>query len=130
MQLGCQIYVKGSVEAVAFYQNAFNLTIGMNFFDENGRYAHASLMSGENEVLAIAEDINNSNSHEIKDGKLPVMTFNCYGLGTDEAVQHAYNVLSEGAVRNENPNGPAPVPWSALCFTVVDKYGVHWWVAI
>lgn len=130
MQAGCQIYVKGSVEAVAFYQRALNLTLGMNFKDDNGTYEHASLMFGESEILAVAEDKSDMSSPFIRDNKRPVMSFNCYGLGTREAVLHAYNVLSEGAFHNQNPDGPAPLPWSKLCFNLVDKFGVHWWVAI
>lgn len=130
MQSGCQIYVKGSAEAVAFYQKALNLTIGMNFVGEDGTYEHASLMFGEHEILAVAENKDGMHSPIIQDNKWPVMSFNCYGLGTREAVLHAYDVLSENAVHNQNPDGPAPLPWSELCFYLVDKFGVHWWVAI
>lgn len=130
MQTGCQIYVKGSVEAVAFYQKAFNVTLGMNFKDNDGTYEHASLMFGEREVLAIAENKDGTSSPFIQGNKWPVMSFNCSGLGTKEAVLRAYKVLSEDAFHNQNPNGPAPLPWSELCFYLVDKFGVHWWVAI
>lgn len=130
MQTGCQIYVKGSVEAVAFYQKAFNVTLGMNFKSDDGAYEHASLMFGEREILAIAENRDGTSSPYIQDNKWPVMSFNCYGLGTREAVLHAYNILSKEAFHNKNSDGPAPLPWSELCFYLVDKFGVHWWVAI
>ena len=43
MQSGCTIYVKGSVEAVEFYQKAFNIMLGYHVKNENGTYAHAEL---------------------------------------------------------------------------------------
>ncbi|MCL2320793.1 MAG: hypothetical protein FWC47_01655 [Oscillospiraceae bacterium] len=130
MQTGCQIYVKGSVEAVAFYQRAFNWTIGINFKNSDGTYEHVSLMFGERDMLAVAEDSIVMSRSEIQDGKWPIMSFDCWGLGTREAVDQAYHVLSEGAHTTENPNGPAPVPWNEYCFNLVDKFGVYWWVAI
>ena len=126
MKTGCQIYVKGSVEAVAFYQRAFNWTIGMNFKTPEGTYAHASLMSGRREMLAVAEGGTDTCSPE----KWPIMSFNCWDLKSREAVDQAFKVLSEGACSIDNPGGPAPVPWNKYCFNLVDKFGVRWWVAI
>jgi len=130
MKTGCQIYVKGSVEAVALYQRAFGWTIGMNFKNEDGTYAHASLMSRRREVLAVAEDAKAASCPELQDGKWPRMTFNCWGLKSREAVDQAYRVLSEDALATGNPGGPAPVPWNKYCFSLVDQFGVNWWVAI
>jgi len=45
-KIGCQVYVKGSTEAVDFYQRAFGWTLGMSVKNPEGNYAHASLMSG------------------------------------------------------------------------------------
>jgi len=130
MQTGCQIYVKNSIEAVSFYQRAFNWTIGLNFISPDGVYEHAALMFGEREMLAVAENKHDTNSSEIQSGKLPVMSFNCWDLKSKEAVNQAYEVLIEGALSTENPNGPSPLPWNDYCFYLVDKFGVHWWVAI
>ena len=129
MQTDCQIYVKGSVEAVAFYQKALNLTLGMTGMNEDGTYEHASLMSDGYVVLCVAED--DMSSAEIQVGKRPVMSFNCYGLGTREAVDQAYNVLSKDARDTMgNPNGPTSWPWNEYCFSLVDKFGVYWWIAM
>lgn len=130
MQTACQIYVRGSAEAAAFYQKAFGWTMGMNYQNPDGSYAHASLMSGEREMLALAEDGDKTGRAEIRSGKWPVMSFNCFDLKSREAVDRAYNVLLEGALAIGNPTGPAPVPWSEYCFSLVDKFGVSWWVAI
>ena len=132
MKTGCQIYVKGSVEAVAFYQRAFNWTIGMNFKNADGTYEHASLMCRRREMLAVAEDSNAATYPELQDGKWPTMAFNCFGLKSREAVDQAYRVLSEGALVHAtgNPDGPASVPWCKYCFSLVDKFGINWGVGI
>ncbi|MCL2487216.1 MAG: hypothetical protein FWE80_00865 [Oscillospiraceae bacterium] len=130
MQMNCQIYVKNSVEAVAFYQNAFGWTLGMNVKGSGGSYAHASLMSGKNEALAVAEDGGVSNRMTPQAGKWPVMSFNYSGLSSRESVDRAYAILSEGVLATNNPEGPTSVPWNEYCFSLVDKFGVYWWVAI
>ena len=48
-------------------------------------------------------------------------------LGSEEAVKRAFNVLSEGGVVVD-PLGS--LPWSSCCATVIDRYGVCWWIAI
>ena len=128
MKTDCQIYVKDSIEAVAFYKRALNLTLGMTALNEDGTYEHASLMSGEDVILCVAES--HATSPEIQEGKLPVMSFNCFDLGSREAVDQAYNVLSMGARSIETPDGPVSWPWNEYCFDLVDKFGVHWWIAI
>jgi len=134
MKMGCQIYVKGSVEAVDFYCRAFNLTIGMNFKGPDGTYVHAALTTKGTwwrkpaDMLAVAEDGRGAQA-VTQDGQWPVMSFDCWGLSR-EAVDQAWRVLSEGALSNDNPDGPGPVPWNEYCFNVVDKFGVYWWVAI
>jgi len=129
MKTGCQIYVKGSVEAVAFYQRAFKWTIGTEYKNADGTYEHVELKSGRRGMLAVAEDGTETCSPDIQGGKRPAMSFNCWDLKSREAVDQAYNVLSEGARSIENPDGPAPLPWNNYCFYLVDKFGVHWWVA-
>ena len=129
-----QIYVKGSLEAVALYQKAFNLTLNpnMTFFNEDGTYTHVSLMSGENEIIAVAEDSLELHSNKIAGDKIPVMAFNVYKLGSREAVDHAYAVLSAEARINESPDGPTCPFWdedgNEYWFSLVDKFGVYWGV--
>ena len=64
-----QIYVKGSDEAAVFYQEAFGLNFGMTSQNPDGTYEHVSLMSGENEILAIGED--SKNMHGDTGDKVP-----------------------------------------------------------
>ena len=59
--------------------------------------------------------------------KWETMTFNVFEMGTEEAVHHAFQVLSAGGVVIE-PIGA--VPWSKCCATVIDRYGVCWWISI
>lgn len=130
MKSGCQIYVKGSVEAVAFYQKVFNLTLGMHGFQKDGTYEHASLMNGDYEVLAVAEDSLDLCNDEVVGNKWPIMAFNVYSLGSREAVDHAYAMLSVDARATENPDGPEPPFWdeNGYGFSLVDKFGVQWGV--
>ena len=55
------------------------------------------------------------------------MTFNAFELGSTEAVKNAFDVLSDGGVVIETIH---ELPWSKCCATVIDKYGVCWWIAI
>jgi len=132
MKSGCQIYVKNSLEAVALYIKAFNLTSNPNMtaFNDDGTYEHVSLMSGENEIVAVAENSDNAHSSAIKGGKVPSMAFNVYDLGTREAVDHAFVILSEKARINQNPNGPEVPFWNEdgteYWFGLVDKFGIFW----
>ena len=126
------ICVKGASEAVALYQEAFGLTIGMTDLWDDGLYRHVSLMSGETEIISLNEDRYN-NHYDIADkSKLPFFAINVAPLGTREAVDHAYNVLSAEARVNENPNGPESPDWdnegSEYWFSLVDKFGVYWGV--
>ena len=127
-----QIYVKNSLKAVELYQNAFILSQGMTAYNDDGTYEHISLMSGENEILAVAEDLLDLHCDIIKENKIPIMAFNVSKLGTKEAVDHAYAILSAEARINENPNGPATPFWddegNEYWFSLVDKYGIYWGV--
>ena len=132
MKASCQIYVKGSIEAVALYQKAFNLTLGMTGLNEDGTYAHVSLMDGDDEFLCVAEDLLNECNDKIVGDKCPVMCFNVYPIATKEALYHAYAVLSENARINLDPDGPTSPLWDEdgkyLGFGLLDKFGVYWGV--
>ena len=55
------------------------------------------------------------------------MTFNVFEMGSEEAVSNAFNILSNGGVVIQPIH---EVPWSKCCATVIDKFGVCWWIAI
>ena len=55
------------------------------------------------------------------------MTFNAFELESEEAVKNALEVLSDGGVVLEPIH---ELPWSSCNATVIDKYGVCWWIGI
>ena len=50
-----------------------------------------------------------------------------FEMETEEVVYNAFQVLSDGGVIIE-PIGE--LPWSKCCATIIDKYGVCWWISI
>ena len=77
--------------------------------------------------LAASEAANPCDVSIIHKEKWQTMTFNVCGMGREEAVQKAFNILSDGGVVIEPIK---EVPWSKCCATVIDKYGVCWWISI
>ena len=132
MKAGCQIYVKGSLEAAELYKLALNLTPdpAMTAFNEDGTYEHVSLMYGDAEIVAVAEDSLDEHDDIIARNKRPIMSFNVSGLESRDAVDHAYAVLSKEARINDNPDGPGAPFWAGeddvYGFSLLDKHGVHW----
>lgn len=55
------------------------------------------------------------------------MTINVFEMGTEEAVYNAFQVLSEDGVVIEAIHEH---PWSTCCATIIDEYGVCWWISI
>ena len=134
MQICGQVYVKGSVEAFELYMDAFQLATGMYCLNDDGTLEHADLTDGTNPIIAVAEDSLDLHSATIAGGKQSAMVFNVWKLGSREAIGHAYAKLSAEARWNANPNGPDTAAWddtgTVYSFSLVDKFGVHWWVAI
>jgi len=134
MKASPQVYVKNSLEAAELYKNALNLTPDpeMTGYNEDGTYEHVSLMFGDTEVVAVAEDSLDLHDDKLAQNKRPVMSFNVSQLGTREAVDHAFAVLSKEARINDNPNGPESPFWDddgvVYGFSLLDKFGVHWWI--
>ena len=118
-----QVYVKGSDEAVPFYQRAFDAELISSYQNGDGTYYHSEL-AFEGQVLAVAE--RNSayaiGGEEAVTGN--VMQF-CldYGEGGEERVTRAYDTLREGATLLI-PLGPCE--YSPLMADLIDRYGVRW----
>ena len=110
-----QVYVKGSVEAVRFYQKAFDAQLVVAYTNDDGTYGHAEL-DVDGQILAIAED-----DAVLSTGN--TMQF-CLHFEHDEKdkVTKAYDVLTQGAVKLFGPLGPCP--FSPHQASLVDKYGV------
>lgn len=126
MQLGIGIYVKNSKEAVALYCEVFGLTLGYHVLDEDGNYFHSELMNGEQPFLAVAE----ANESNLPNGINMAYT-NPVELGfTAESMEDFDRVFAllkeDGKIIME----PCELPWSPMSATVMDKYGIRWYVSL
>ena len=116
-----QIFVKNSVEAVKFYQKAFDANLDCEYFnEEKTAYMHAEL-NVYGQILAVSE--------------LPEQTPNTgntmmlclhFGKGNADKVYKAYEVLEEDAQPHEIVGDS--LGYSKHGFVLVDKYGVWWCV--
>ena len=128
MKCYTQVYVINSIEAVETYCRAFDATVSLEIKNaDKTAYEHCVLSVNDEPILAAAEAQEFYDVGVIHRMKLQTMTFNAFELGSIEAVENAYNVLSEGGVVVEAIH---ELPWSKCCATVIDKYGVCWWISI
>ena len=108
-----QVYVKNSVEAARHYCDAFGAKITREFWNADGNaYEHCELSVNGEGFLALAEAKNPCDVALVHRLKWETMTF---------------DVLSDGGVVLQ-PVGA--LPWNPCNATVIDKYGVCWWIAI
>ena len=123
-----QVYVENSFEAAAMYCKAFgaNITLAMKN-DTETAYEHCELSVNGEGFLALGEAANPCDISIVHKMKWETMTFNVFEMGTEEAVTHAFDILSDGGVVIEPIH---EVPWNKCCATVIDKFGVCWWIAI
>lgn len=92
-----QVYVKNSVEAARHYCNAFGAEITREFWNaDHTEYEHCELSVNGEGFLALAEAQNPCDVALVHKLKWETMTFNVFEMGTEEAVRHAFDVLSEG----------------------------------
>lgn len=130
MKLGATLYIRNTLEAEAFYMEAFGLTLGYHEKFPDGTYLHAALMRDGREIFAVSESRNDSFVQVMLNSSLkesrPTMS---YGLDFEsvEEVTKAYAILAkDGKVLL--PLGA--LPWSACCAEVVDRYGVYWYISV
>ena len=123
-----QVYVKNSLEAAETYCNAFGADITRAYFNEDhSAYEHCELSVNGEGFLALAEAKNPCDISVVHQHKWETMTFNVFEMGTTEAVDHAYQVLSDDGIVLEPIH---ELPWSKYNATIIDKYGVCWWISI
>ena len=123
-----QVYVNNSVEAAEMYCRAFGAEVTRAFWNEDKTaYEHCELSVDGEGFLALAEAKGPCNVALIHEMKWETMTFNVFEMGTEEKVHRAFEVLKEGGVVLEDIH---ELPWSRCCATVIDKYGVCWWVSV
>lgn len=126
MKIGPQVYVRGSLEAVAMYCDAFGAAISFQIKDEDEKaYAHCELSIDGQLFMAVSEAPEDCDvSHK---SVWQTMAFNAYDMGSEAAVRHAYDVLRDGGTVID-PLGPCD--WNPCCSNLIDKFGVFWWIAI
>ncbi len=123
-----QVYVKNSLEAADLYCDAFGAEITCKIKDAaETAYEHCELSVNGEGFLALAEAANPCDISVIHKMKWTTMTFNVFEMGSEEAVCHAFHTLRNGGVVIEPIH---EVPWSKCCATVIDKFGVCWWISV
>ncbi|MDE6592087.1 MAG: hypothetical protein K2K57_03370 [Oscillospiraceae bacterium] len=128
MKCYTQVYVMNSIEAVETYCRAFGAKVTFEIRNAaQTAYEHCELSVNGEGILAVAEAAEPYDVSLIHRLKLQVMTFNAFELGSTDAVKNAFDVLSDGGVVIDAIH---ELPWSKCCATVIDKYGVCWWVGI
>ena len=112
-----QVYVKGSVEAVGFYKEAFDAPLVAAYTNDDGTYAHAEL-DVYGQILAVSEDHGHATAGD-------TMQF-CLHFERDEKdrVTKAYDVLVRNAKKTFGPLGPCP--FSPHMAALIDRFGVFW----
>lgn len=115
-----QVYVKGSVEAVECYQQAFNAKLINEVRNPDDSFLHAELdVCGQ--IIAVSEA-----DTESLPGNTMQFCFH-YGEGNEQAVEQAYRVLKEGS-QIFHPLGPTF--FSSCMADFMDKFGVHWCIFV
>lgn len=123
-----QVYVKNSFEAAKLYCKAFGAEITLEMKNEAGTtYEHCELSVNGEGFLALSEAANTCDIELVHKMKWETMTFNVFEMGSEESVCNAFNTLSDGGVIIHPVQ---EVPWNKCCATVIDKFGVCWWIAI
>lgn len=123
-----QVYVTDSIEAAKTYCNAFGAEITLELKNDSGTaYEHCVLSVDGEGFLAIGEAKNPYDIAVIHKMRWETMTFNVFEMGSEERVHHAFDVLRDGGVVLEPIHA---LPWSKCCATVIDRYGVCWWISI
>ena len=123
-----QVYVKNSFEAAEMYCKAFGAEITKAFKNKNNTaYEHCELSVDGEGFLALAEASNPCDIEIVHKYKWETMTFNVFEMRDEEKVHHAFHVLSDGGVIIDPIHA---LPWSKCCATIIDKFGVCWWISI
>lgn len=118
--IGVGIAVKNNVEAVEFYMKVFGLELGFNAKFPDGTYQHAALQKDGKGIFDIV-----SLTHDF-DAEKQIISFGVR-FDSEAEVREAFGLLSEGGIVKEQLGS---VPWSPYCASVIDKYGVTWWISV
>ena len=112
--------VKNNEEAVNFYMKVFGLELGFNAKFPDGTYQHATLLKDGEKVFDVV-----NLTHEF-DAQKQIIGFGV-SFDSEAEVRNAFDLLSEGGTIKE-PVGE--LPWSPCCASVIDKFGVTWFISV
>ena len=144
MKIGSQVYVKGSAKAVQLYKEAFGATLEYHVKNDDGSFFHAELFSDGEFFLAVSEASTGtpagftpptpyeklldtvSNASSFRPTAVPPMQFGVE-FKDEKAVVNAFEILKTGATITM-PLGR--LPWSDCCASLVDQFGVNWYLSI
>lgn len=126
MNLGATLYVKDSVNAAAFYMDAFGMRMGYNVKNPDGTFLHAELHKDDKGVFALSESNDVTLAKAMLNSSRPTMSYGL-DLESDAALEKAYKMLTTGG-KILRPLGS--LPWSPYSADVVDKYGVCWYLFV
>jgi Uncharacterized protein conserved in bacteria len=126
MALGATLYIRDSVEAVAFYCDAFGMTLGYNAKHDDGTYLHAELGKAGGCGFAVSESKDEAMRQTMLAANQPTTSLGM-NLDSDGELRHAFEVLAKGG---HVLRDLGELPWSPLSADVVDKYGVCWYIFV
>jgi uncharacterized glyoxalase superfamily protein PhnB len=126
MKLGATLYVQKSAEAVLYYCDAFNMTLGYNAKNDDGTFLHAEIEKDGDSIFAVSESKEETIRNAMLSSSLPTMSMGV-NLNSNEELEHAFEVLAKGG-HVLRPLGE--LPWSPCSADVVDKYGVCWYIYV
>jgi len=118
MGIGIGVYVKNSQDAVKLYLEVFGLELGYHVKNPDGSFFHSELnRNGECFLSVVETSKNNVEESLVQLG---------YEFDSPDEVRHAFELLQEGG-RVDMPIGE--LPWSPCAASVVDKFGVWWYLS-
>jgi PhnB protein len=117
--VGVGLYVKGSMEAVSLYCEAFGMELGYHVIRQDGRgYYHSELNRNGEPALSVVEAEHTPGANPVQLG----ITF-----ADRYALEKAYALL---VARGESEMEPQQLPWSRWAANVRDRFGVRWYLTL
>lgn len=119
MGFDVSLHVRGSADAVGFYQGVFGLELGYHVLNADGSYFHAELCERGKLILTVAESCEEEcNGNAVCIGRV---------FENEDDVRRAYELLKQGG-RIKTPLGR--LPWCDCAADVVDRYGIWWYICV
>ncbi len=123
-KIGNHVYVKGGLEAVALYKEAFRLEVENEpWLDDEGLIVHQALLQNGELFLSVSENkhLPNGFIEQYSTDVCPVMLF-CVYFYTGKDLRRTFEILSKDAKRYTDIQAEGK---DTIC-EVVDKFGVFW----